>query len=368
VFPQASGELVIPRLQFDATLGGSSWFDRFGSAGKRVRLRSQEQRIRVLPPEPGAGAWLPARLLTVVETWDRSPNELRIGESVTRTLTLTANGLTAAQLPALPTTAVDGLRLYPDKPELSDETADDGISGTRIERSAVIPQRAGDLQLPELRLRWWDTINRRFEEAVVPGRTIHVQGTKASEPPAAPATASRAEAGTDAATPVPASTPEPGAALRAWQAACAVLAALAVFSMLQWRRATHGARASARAPTTRTKLEEAERFSELHSACERNEAAAVPGLLLAWSRSALLAPAVRSLADLPGRLRSPDLQTLLNALQASRYAGATVAWDGAPLAACLVAIRSQLAVQRTRGPDAALPPLYPRDAGNALSG
>jgi len=137
VFPQKSGELVIPALAFEATVGGSAgWFDQFGRRAKMLRLRSEEKRVRVLPPEDGATPWLPARVLTVIETWDRSPQELRVGDSATRTVTITATGLTGAQLPPLPAPAVDGLRFYPDQPRIEDAQDDEGITGTRVEASA----------------------------------------------------------------------------------------------------------------------------------------------------------------------------------------------------------------------------------------
>ena len=126
VFPQESGELVVPALGFQAALGGGGgWFDQFGSRGKMLRLRSEEKRIRVLPPEAGATPWLPARVLTVIETWDKSPQELRVGDSATRTVTITATGLTGAQLPPLPAPAVEGAAL------LSRPAAHRGRAGRR---------------------------------------------------------------------------------------------------------------------------------------------------------------------------------------------------------------------------------------------
>jgi len=176
VFPQASGELVLPPLSFQATLGANSgnWFNQFGSRGNTIRLRSPERRVTVAPPESGGGPWLPARMLTLVETWDKSPQRLRVGESATRTLTITAEGLTGAQLPPLTQPEVRGLRFYPDQPRISDEESSEGITGTRVESAAVIPSEPGELEFPEVRVRWWDTVNQRFEEAVVPRKTIRV--------------------------------------------------------------------------------------------------------------------------------------------------------------------------------------------------
>jgi len=248
VFPQKSGELVIPALGFEARVGGrAGWFDQSGGRAQLLRLRSEEKRVRVLPPEDGATPWLPARVLTVIETWDRSPQELRVGDSATRTVTITATGLTGAQLPPLPAPAVDGLRFYPDQPRIEDAQDDEGITGTRVEASAVIPQRAGDIEFPEVRVRWWDTVNGRFEEAVVPRRTIRVlPGVNAAPVPPASADAGAAApaAAEPAATPPAAAAPEaaalPVAAPWPWIVATLLLALATAFSSWQWWRAARG--------------------------------------------------------------------------------------------------------------------------------
>ncbi len=245
VFPQRSGELVVPALGFQAALGGGGWFDRSGGRGRMLRLRSEEKRIRVLPPEAGATPWLPARVLTVIETWDRSPQELRVGDSATRTVTITATGLTGAQLPPLPAPAVEGLRFYPDQPRIEDAQDAEGITGTRIESSAVIPSRAGDIEFPEIRVRWWDTGKQRFEEAVVPRRSIRVLPGANAAP--APAPLAGAQPGASAAAPAAAAgsatsaapaqpSPPPAAPPWPWIIATLLLALSTAFSSWQWRR------------------------------------------------------------------------------------------------------------------------------------
>ena len=71
------------------------------------------------------------------------------------------------------------------------------------------------VELPALRVRWWDTINARFDEAVIPARTIVVQ----------PAANQPATAATPAPVPTAATSParrypprsEPMPSARAWR-------------------------------------------------------------------------------------------------------------------------------------------------------
>jgi hypothetical protein len=379
VFPQKSGELVVPALGFQAAVGGSGgWFDQFGGGGKTLRLRSQEKRIRVLPPEAGAAPWLPARMLTLIETWDKSPQELRVGDSATRTVTITATGLTGAQLPPLSAPAVDGLRFYPDQPRIEDAQDAGGITGTRLESSAVIPSHAGEIEFPEVKLRWWDTVNRRFEEAVVPRRTIRVLPGANAAPAPAPVLPDTADAG--AATPVPAgpataapveatastpqATPPPAAAPPwPWIVATLLLALATVFSSWQWWRATRAAAPAAAPSEAPRDAREAELFAALRKACRGNDASQVQALLPRWGQAAFAHAGIHSASDIGAAAQDEALGEEIERLLASRYAANATPCDLGALLARLESARAG-AGQRKRTTRAdELPPLYATTGG-----
>jgi hypothetical protein len=376
VFPQKSGELVVPALGFQAAVGGGGgWFDQFGRRSKVLRLRSEEKRVRVLPPEAGATPWLPARVLTVIETWDKSPQELHVGDSATRTVTITATGLTGAQLPPLPAPAVDGLRFYPDQPRIEDAQDAEGITGTRVESSAVIPSRAGDIEFPEVKVRWWDTGNRRFEEAVVPRRTIRVlpaaNGAAAPAPPAIADAGAAAPVPAEPATPAPViaapgSTPSPAATPPwPWMVATLLLALATGFSSWQWWRATRATpRTAASPPEAPQDAREAELFETLRKACRANDAPQVQALLPRWGRAAFPHAAIHSASDIGTAAHDDALSEGIERLLASRYAANAAPCNVDALLERLEAARAAAAGQRkrtTRTDD--LPPLYATTAG-----
>ena len=126
IYPQRSGELLIPAQTFSATQVDSQQSTAPAplgpKPGKLLHVTSTEIPLTVLPkPEtyPPNAPWLPARSLSMSETWNPEPDHTLVGDSLTRTLTLKAEGLSSAQLPPLPATDVNGLRRYPDLPQLS---------------------------------------------------------------------------------------------------------------------------------------------------------------------------------------------------------------------------------------------------------
>lgn len=92
-----------------------------------------------------------------------------VGDSLTRTLTLKAEGLSSAQLPALTATDVNGLRRYPDLPQLSNQITENGLIGSREEREALVPTRVGQVELPAVEVVWWNTHEDRLERSLFTG-------------------------------------------------------------------------------------------------------------------------------------------------------------------------------------------------------
>lgn len=156
-------------------------FDPFVQ-GKEVRLAADEIAIRVqTPPVASAGSpdssvdeWLPAEQIEIEENWSRL-DQLTTGEPITRTLTLFAKGLIAESLPALPAFKHGSINSYPEKPELSNHEWHGGVAGTRKETVVYIPTQAGEFSLPAIKIRWWNTKLKQWEQAQLPSRTLSIK-------------------------------------------------------------------------------------------------------------------------------------------------------------------------------------------------
>ncbi len=182
LFPQESGEFEIPSLAWTISVPttNSRSFLGFSGRNKAIRQRTKSHTIKVLPqPDtfPPQHTWLPAQNVSLEETWSSDPNQMIVGEPMTRTLTLKVEGLTSAQLPDIWKTKSTGImKIYGDKPELSDEKLDQGFTAIRKESSAVVVNSAGSVTLPAIKIPWWDSNSNTLQWAAVPERTISVQG------------------------------------------------------------------------------------------------------------------------------------------------------------------------------------------------
>jgi len=179
LFASRSGMLEIPPLQLDGYSGDSAG-SRFGGLirglGDPIRLRSESHQVNILPrpAAAGSGDWLPARGVSLSEQWSHQDQPLRVGEPVTRTVRIDAQGVKAQQLPELDFGEQEGLRIYPEQPRLQHREDANGLLASRIESHALIASRPGSLTLPPVRVQWWDTDADRMRETVLAGRTLEV--------------------------------------------------------------------------------------------------------------------------------------------------------------------------------------------------
>ena len=190
IFPQSSGKLDIPPLRFGAYETASrSQFGAFSSRGNRVFRDTDAKTIDIMtrPAHVPADEWMPSSNVELSEQWSSGLDNLSVGEPITRTIRITAQGLTGAQILPLPIIDSPNYRLYPDQPQLEEQVTPEGVLGTRTESLALVPNQAGDMIIPAIEMRWWDTNNQRMQTARLPATTVQVTASTAidSAPPVA---------------------------------------------------------------------------------------------------------------------------------------------------------------------------------------
>ena len=186
LLPEKSGTILLPQLSYQGNeiLGGNSQgnfgnFGNFGNIfqqrGRRIFSNSEAQTIQVKALPVGfKGWWLPAAKLELEEQWLPDPPEFRVGEPVTRTLTVNAYGVFGNQIPELSFELPEKMKAYADQPSIETVKTQEGLKGTRVEKWAIIPGQAGKLELPEISVAWWDVQKDEIRTSVFPARIIEV--------------------------------------------------------------------------------------------------------------------------------------------------------------------------------------------------
>lgn len=365
IFPQQAGELTVPELVFNAVqpVTRRTMFD-FPGQGRRLRKMSPQLHLTVKPiPKNFTGAvWLPAKNLTLTQNWSNTAQTVGVGDSLTRNITIEADGLLAAQLPALEAPQLDNAKIYNDQPTLDDQQSSSGVRGKRTDNMAVLPNRAGDLQLPEVRITWWDVDSDTEKVATLQPETLHITG---GSQPAATAAASAPAAAT---TPAPAAAVETApasvdtAATRWWQLATLLLA-LAWLATLyyNWRlRQRLGISSQPTIPPAAPEADESAAFDRLKETCRTGDPVAARTALNTWAHIFYRAPHLRTLEQLVPHSGSAallrEVQQLDNRLFGTHPESGD--WNGENL---LSVVRELRRGKPTAGEhqNAGLAPLYP---------
>lgn len=358
VTAEKSGTLQLPAVNFRGrALAGNDPNAMFFGRGRAVSARSDavSVEIRPRPAESAAGPWLPAQSLELQLEGLQPGAQGRVGEPLTLSVGIVAQGLGFEQLPEIELPAIEGAEIYPDKSTTRSRENAGWIVGERSRKFAIVPKRAGTLHIPALSLGWWDTAKNQPAQARTQALDIEV---------AAAAVTTAATPGAPAAAVAEPSAPVAATAPGADSAMTAIWRLLAIGSLLLWlltlaafviwRRqapAPRPAAAPAAAPSGTRKA--------FDQAVARNDAAAAARQLLAWARREGVA--ARNLGELAAQLQSPPQREAIAALQAALYASDAKSTIPAALAASFAAGLA-LAPRAAANDDTAavLPPLWKR--------
>lgn len=172
VFAERSGTLKIPEASIFAniTLDGRS-------VSKLVRSEVQEVTILPKPDQyPPDAPWMPATNVLVKDDLGKlNLSSLVVGDSFTRQITIEALESYSTGIPGLEIELPEGIRTYPVTPEFRNQILGNKIIGMRSDEQAFVVTQAGEFQIPDAELIWWNTNKNVVERTVVPGRTFTVQ-------------------------------------------------------------------------------------------------------------------------------------------------------------------------------------------------
>lgn len=338
IFPQESGDLLIPSLKFTSTTatGRRSSFGVFSRpVGTPVVEESPEIKLTVKPPPTGSkGHWLPAKKLTLEENWSADTQHLKVGDSITRTIQINAEGLTAAQLPPLTMPELKGVKLYPDQSQTKDSPTTLGVVGLRKESTALVPTQAGTIELPEIRYRWFNTTTQQSEEAILPAKQITIAalpttGTQQIKPIPAEKPNNQSTVIT-APTPASVTTPQAESTSTIWRWLTLLFAVLWLITLGFWlhqrqKKPTQEGSAATTPPTERSTVKK--QFADLMINCDQQNLAEIRRLFILWSCQYWGDPQLKSFNAANEHWQNPTLAAYLTALDNQLYGDKSQPFD-----------------------------------------
>lgn len=176
VFPQHSGQLNFSPIVFEGhiVLNSRSFFQQ-QTEFKRVTSAPHQILVKPKPAQFQSPDWLSAYDIKLTEEWSADLNNIKVGEPITRTITITAEGCLGSQIPNLPNEYPTGIKHYQDKAEISNSVNSQGVIGIKQIKVAIIGTQAEEVSLPAISIPWWDLKTEQLRTINLPAKTIQFQ-------------------------------------------------------------------------------------------------------------------------------------------------------------------------------------------------
>nr|WP_238184041.1 hypothetical protein [Methylobacterium trifolii] len=187
VFPHHAGGFTIEPFTHRLTVNE-------GGERRVVDIRSEPIPFPVQPwtketggPDVAEPWWLPARDVTVTDSWSPDPETVKLGESTRRIVTIEAQGMVAEGLPPRPVMRTRGILTFAGPVTRETLITPSGPVARVTYQWDVRPGVPEIIPLDAIAIPWFDTVSRTMREAEIPARQIG-GGLAASETDLAPPT------------------------------------------------------------------------------------------------------------------------------------------------------------------------------------
>lgn len=179
VTPTAAGEITIPALKIRGVRAGQNqrgggFFAMMDQQPFVISSKPLTLKVKSTPAGVNPMTWLPANSLNVSESWSQSSHQVKVGEAITRTITINTDGVMASSLPELEFSKPQGVNAYPDKTNSSDVIVGGKLRAHKTFKIAYVPTQAGKIEFPTTKVEWWDLKSDTMQHAQIPATSFEV--------------------------------------------------------------------------------------------------------------------------------------------------------------------------------------------------
>lgn len=331
ITPTKTGTITIPAITVAAHLSNGAGV--FSSSSTPAQVISDSATLTVLerPADyPSNTEWLPLISLTLSDEWSPKPIEFRVGDPVTRTISIRAETIADIRLVAPKLTSNEGIQVYPG--ESANTTQPGSMANLHLlENTAVyLPNKPGKYTLPAIEVTWFNIDTASTETSILPAQNITILPELGASPTANPTspnangtTPEASDAANDeqnnATNVSERSTDWRHHAIWFWLAIGMGLAWLITFGILMTKRHNSGVPSHTKKANQTRQVPLAELQKNLERACEQQDPNDIRTAVLAYASGAAERP-INSLDETIAAGNAPELRQALTELQAALYA------------------------------------------------
>jgi len=146
-----------------------------GTESKEITLKANNLHFEITTKanQNSLGYWLPSSHIELIDNWQQ-PQQIVVGDSLTRTIELTARGLNVDILPLMSVLTHKNMQIKLLDVSTQSSVEDGTIVAIRREKVSMTFTKAGNVSLPPLDVHWWNTDVNQARVASINAKSLLV--------------------------------------------------------------------------------------------------------------------------------------------------------------------------------------------------
>ena len=172
IYPQRDGFIKVPAISVEVTT--KTWGADAQQSQQQRQTPVVTLEVKMPPGGEGERGLISTKRLSAEQQWAPTISEFKVGDALTRTVTIKADDVSAMAFAPLEHEGMSGVGIYPAEPTVSDRTDRGGLTGERVETVTYVFEHAGAIRIPDIMLSWWNVSKEKLETITLSGREFEV--------------------------------------------------------------------------------------------------------------------------------------------------------------------------------------------------
>ncbi|MFC4892900.1 BatD family protein [Pseudofrancisella aestuarii] len=172
IIPNKTGEIHIPAIILQ--LNVANGFGQLGYKPVIVSTNNMVLNVKPIPHDVNIDDWLPSTSVELSDDWSTT-KDLKVGELVTRTVSIAAEGMLGTDIPKLSFESTDEFNIYAEKPQFKDSEENGKMVGTATYKIGYMPTKEGAATVPPVNVKWYNIKTSKLETASIAAKKFNVK-------------------------------------------------------------------------------------------------------------------------------------------------------------------------------------------------
>ena len=171
IYPFESGNYEFPSMTLSVETPPTGEYK-----GIKVSLNTKAVSFKVnqIPDDYTGDDWFVANNVQIQDRWNKPLNELKVGDVLERTVTISASGTLPNFIPELTFDENDFGSVYPKGATIEDTRDSKSANGKRTEKVVYLLEKEGTYTIPPVRVDWWNPYSNKVLYREVPSIDISI--------------------------------------------------------------------------------------------------------------------------------------------------------------------------------------------------